>query len=285
MSVRTAFALVAALLLASCGKPEPAAPALWEVTGPEGQHGYLFGTIHALPDGIDWRTERLQRAFSDSNALVVEVVAMEPAELFAKLATTPDQPPLSQRVDPRHRPALRRLLDHAGMKDADFSDTETWAAALTLSRAASPDGGSNSVDGALLDSAGGERLMWVIELEGFAAQLRMFDQLPEVEQRDLLEAVVDESQSAIEGDASLRRAWMNGDMEMLARETQKGILADPELRAVLFTARNKAWAKRVVGLMQEGKHPFVAVGAAHMTGAGGIPALLGSSGYQVKRIQ
>ena len=53
----------------------------------------------------------------------------------------------------------------------------------------------------------------------------------------------------------------------------------------LLVARNRAWAKRVAAMLREGKRPFVAVGAAHVVGAKGLPALLGADGFQLKRIQ
>ena len=43
------FILIALLALAACNRaPEPQQhPALWQVTGPGGETGYLFGTVHA----------------------------------------------------------------------------------------------------------------------------------------------------------------------------------------------------------------------------------------------
>ncbi|MGN6497242.1 MAG: TraB/GumN family protein, partial [Tsuneonella sp.] len=61
--IRVLVAVLGALALASCGhsdkQPELPLPkpALWTITAPDGQPaGWLFGPIHALPDGVKWRT-------------------------------------------------------------------------------------------------------------------------------------------------------------------------------------------------------------------------------------
>ena len=277
--------VLAALWLTGCGKTQQATPALWQVSGPGGQGAYLFGTIHALPDGVEWHSLAIDKALAGSDVLVVEIAAMEPADLFGKLATTKGLPPLSLRVDPDRRNALAHLLKTSGLKDNGFQDVETWAAALTLSRGASEGESRNGVDRALLDAPQGKRPATVLELEGLAAQLRMFDTLPEAEQRDLLESVIDEAGLARNSEQTLVDAWIAGDTAALARESARGILADVELRTVLFTSRNRAWAERVADLTEQGQRPFVAVGAAHMAGPEGLPALLAARGYTVSRIQ
>jgi len=54
---------------------------------------------------------------------------------------------------------------------------------------------------------------------------------------------------------------------------------------VLFTGRNRAWSGRIAAMMEQGARPFVAVGAAHMAGPEGLPALLLAKGYRVARVQ
>jgi uncharacterized protein len=38
-------------------------------------------------------------------------------------------------------------------------------------------------------------------------------------------------------------------------------------------------------MIDRGEKPFVAVGAGHLAGKGGVPALLSTNGYVVERVQ
>jgi uncharacterized protein YbaP (TraB family) len=130
--IRALAALLGALWLAGCDvlPAEPAhdwpapSPALWEVTVPGGdQRIWLFGTVHALPDGVEWRTPALEEALAGSDMLVVEIADLDDPSgpsLFEEMSHTPGQPPLTERVERAQRPALRALIDRAGYGDGDF---------------------------------------------------------------------------------------------------------------------------------------------------------------------
>jgi uncharacterized protein YbaP (TraB family) len=100
------LALTVAVALAACGAPGrewPApAPALWVVTGKNGEHGWLFGTIHALPDGVEWRTARFERAFAQADVVLVEIGnladAGEAQRTFAAYSRGAPQPALTART-------------------------------------------------------------------------------------------------------------------------------------------------------------------------------------------
>lgn len=281
-----AICAAVALLLAGCGEaPEPATPALWQVSGPEGAHGYLFGTIHALDEGTEWRSPAIARAFADADTLVVEVAGIADREASAKvwrlLATTRGLPPLSRRVPQQDAATVRTALERIGLAEREFADTETWAAALTLADLANDEDGEG-LDLQLLRERSGKR---VAELEGVARQLSLFDRLPPAEQSDLLVAVARGMVSDPDGPQRLARLWRTGDIDAIAAETHKGMLADPELREALLVVRNRAWAERIDALLEGGSTPFVAVGAAHLAGSDGLPELLQAKGYKVRRIQ
>ena len=283
--MRLLCALLAVAALAGCSQQaQEARPALWRVEDPQGQAGWLFGTIHSAPQPVDWETPAIGQALSQAEEIVVEVGNLadeaQVSATFASLARGPAQPPLSQRLAPADRPALAALLKKAGYREGDFTAMDTWAAALTLANAGEDqDAARNGIDRAVLEKASGRK---VIELEGAKEQLGLFDALPEREQRDLLREVARE---AAQEDRDITRTWRAGDMAAIEKETRTGLLADPELREVLFTGRNRRWTARIGVEVRAGHKPFVAVGAAHMAGPEGLPAMLAKAGFKVTRVQ
>lgn len=281
-----AAALVwAALALAGCHKPVQVHPALWQVDGPHGQRAWLFGTIHALPEPVDWHSPKLDAALAGSDRLVVEVARLDDAgAVFARLARSAPLPPLRDRIAPQLRPLLDRVLREHGLEPGALDPLEAWAAALTLQQAvahAEDVDGKNGVDRALVAGYPGR----IEEFEGAAAQLAIFDRLAPEDQRALFEGVLRDAAAPAPDDTAIARGWASGDLAPLAAETERGFLNDPELRAALLVNRNHAWAKRIAALLEQRARPFVAVGAAHLAGPQGLPALLAAQGYTVRRIQ
>ncbi|AKH41545.1 hypothetical protein FHS61_002033 [Altererythrobacter atlanticus] len=291
-SIRSGLAilLAGALWLTGCGAlsdegrtdwPAPS-PALWHVTGPGGTEGWLFGTVHALPRGLDWRNPALDAALDQSSVLVVEIADLNDGDAasaaFMARARQPGLPPLSERVPPKDRPALREFMDRADMDDAELAGMESWAAGLLLANGARRHEPSQGVDRALLADAAS-----VVGLESFAEQYDRFDRLTHDQQEKLLLGLAND----VDGDRSDDHivAWLTGDLQTLEHETGIGILADPDLRQALLTNRNLAWMDRIESLLTEGRRPFIAVGAAHMLGRDGLPALLEARGFTVARLQ
>ena len=263
------------------------APLLWEIRDQAGAvRGWLFGTIHALPDGARWRTQRLEQVVDQADLLVVEIATLEDrekmAQIFTRLATSPALPDIGMRVPESSRPALFGLIDQTDYTAADFAQIETWAAALILAQAGDSGDASNGADRALLNDFAGRK---VHEFEGTEKQLVIFDTLPEADQRDLLLAVMEEVR-ANEGDPErLRRAWLAGDAETLETAASTGLMEDPELREALLVMRNRDWVGQLDAILASGERPLVAVGTAHLLGPDGLPTLLARRGYTTRRIQ
>jgi uncharacterized protein len=87
--------------------------------------------------------------------------------------------------------------------------------------------------------------------------------------------------------ARLFEAWERGDLDALESETISPARDDPELRAFyekVYLARNQSMAQRIDALLREGRTYLIVVGAGHVVGEQGIPALLSRSGHRILRI-
>ena len=292
MTWRMLLAGAAALLLGACGETSPhptqvEQPLLWQIARADGEvEGWLYGTIHALPDGVEWRTPALQRVIGRADFLVVEVAGLDESgaigEEFQRAGRSTGHPLLRDRIDPAKVAQLNELTARTPYSPSEFRQIETWAAALMLAQTINNGLESeNGVDRALL---GDFRNRQVIELEGAAAQFAIFDALAEDDQRVLLDAVIDEA-AAGGATPNAAQVWLSGDMAMLERETLTGMLADPEVREALLVTRNRAWTGRIAALLADDRRPLVAVGAAHLVGDDGLITLLERKGYRLRRLR
>ncbi|MFA6220356.1 MAG: TraB/GumN family protein [Erythrobacter sp.] len=289
---RLLTSLAAALALFACQaepeKPEAPAgyPALWEISTADGQvEGWLFGTVHALPDDVAWQSPRLRQVIANADMLVVEVANLDdgPAlsKLFEDMAFDHPGGPIRQRIAPQLRGEFDKLLVKASVRRSYFDPMESWAAALALAQVAQDGESENGADRALISEFGNRE---IVELEGARAQLAIFDGLPELEQRDLLNAVLHETAEYGDQSGEVAQAWGSGKLDELARVSQRGILADRELRQALLIDRNAAWTAQLENLLSARERPLVAVGAGHLLGPDGLPARLEKDGYTVRRV-
>lgn len=290
MARRLAAGVIASFLLlglAACGnRPAdgpPPNPLLYEIASVDGAvEGWMLGTIHALPDGTQWRTPAIGRVIDTADLLVVEARGRdEGPSIFKSLAQSPGLPPLADRLPADLRPQLAALLERGGLDESAFAAEESWAAAIGLARIEAAGDPANGVDRALVAGFAGRP---VRQLEGLRGQLSIFDRLPESQQRAMLAAVVRESERTRKDPERLQRAWLAGDAATIEAATHEGFLVDPAVREALLTGRNRRWTAALVPMLAEAPRPLIAVGAAHLVGPEGLAALLEAEGYRIRRI-
>ncbi|MEP7348807.1 MAG: TraB/GumN family protein [Sphingorhabdus sp.] len=302
MTVARFFAMLLLLLLAGCSSEgdqsqivteQSGKPALWKVTAKEGTGGtaWLFGTVHLLPEGTDWQGPLMDEAIRSSDGLVMEVTGLDDQRavegLFSAMGVNHDMPRLADRVGASERPGLDKAINAASVPVLTLDNMETWAAALTLSASISDGLG-------LSREAGVEQVLQhrytadqkpVQGLETIQQQFSYFDTLPEKEQRAMLSVIVEgvgESRTKFQ---KMLDAWMAGDVDNLLTDANDGLLTSPLIRETLLDGRNRRWSDAIGKMIDRSERPFVAVGAGHMVGKGGMPELLSAKGYVVVRIQ
>jgi uncharacterized protein YbaP (TraB family) len=292
--VLAGFGLVS---VAACTTPQPPQtsvaapkPALWKVADKDTTI-YLFGTIHLLPKGLQWRTPVLDAAISASDTLYLETDlsgdVMSSAQTMMKLAVSPGLPPIAERVPAEKREAFRKAVAEAGVPEQALDRMETWAAALTLlalnfrKMGLDPEAG---VERGLAVSYNGTRKP-VRGLETAEQQFGYFDSLSESAQRALLVSMIDDPAQTRSEFQAMLNAWKSGDTDAIARTFDSETTLSPELRDVLMKNRNAAWAEWVAKRLGQPGTVMVAVGAGHLAGRDSVQRLLQARGVRATRVQ
>lgn len=287
-------ALGAAFLAVGAAAPaeaREARPAMWMVSDRD-TNIYLFGTVHLLPPGTQWRTAKFDKAAKDAGTLVVETIIDEKnpqsfAAELARLSVRPGQPPILDRVRPEKRAALQAVITKSGIPVAALNNMETWAAAFALLQLQFKELGVSGGDGVEMTlrntfTAAGKPVQ---QLETNAQQLGFFDGLPEAAQRELLEGAVESPAVAKRQFDAMLAAWMNGDVEAIARTFNSELKSSPELKEMLLRRRNENWSYWLHSRLAHPGTVMVAVGAGHLAGSDSVVEMLKKRGLKVKRVQ
>ena len=288
---------LASLSLGAAPAPQPQAvhrakPAMWKVADRDTTI-YLFGTIHMLPENYAWRTPTFEQAVNGSQSLVVETIVDEakPEQIQAEIArlafSTPNLPPLAQRIAPEKRPLLAAALAKLGLPATGLDRMETWAAAFILLGPQLKDLGVSGGEGveAVLRKRFAELGRPVTQLETNGEQLSFFDSLPEAAQRELLEGTLEAPDAMRKEFGGMLAAWVRGDVNAIARSFNKNLSTSPDLQDALIRRRNTNWSRWIARRMAQPGTVLVAVGAGHLAGKNSVQDLLKKSGYRVRRVQ
>ena len=283
---RVAVAALFAALGVPAGRAE--GPPVWSVAG-RTNSVYLFGSVHLLKPGEFVLQGALEEAYEDAEAVFLEVDMddLSPLELAAATAHRP--------IDPQGR-SLDELMggdaalarDRAREAGIDLSllgQLEPWFAGLTIVSLAL------ARDGYVAD-AGVEQVVQVraaaddkeiLGLETLDEQLAALDSMEIGVQREFLLKALDDAQRPADALETFLRSWREGDDEALAEELASEFAGAPELYRSLMLDRNRNWVERISGLLGDSRDYLVVVGALHLVGDDGLPAMLAARGYKIVR--
>ncbi len=273
-----------------------ATPAIWTVHGPKGT-AYLFGSVHVMPKDVNWQTPPIMAAMNSADTFVFEVPMDKDTEaragaIFGEQGLLPFTTSL---------PALFNSEMRADFRDAvaiTHADTRLlvymrpWLAGLTLqgtSVGAAGFSSKESVDNKVyaLATARGVRRYRAFETpeqqitllvnlsKGGPGELESFGQT--------LKTIIRENgKSRTGGLDGLVTAWEKGDTAKLAAIGPDSKEMPAAERKMLLDDRNRAWIPQIAAMLKERRIYFITVGAGHLVGKQGVPALLRQAGYVVE---
>lgn len=290
LSLRLIVIVVASLWAAQTVSAEPQpAPALWKIENGEATV-HLFGTIHLMTPQVPWFTPRLRAVFAAADTLVLEVAPDQltpevTQPLMAKYGAYPPGETLGGNIPPALYANVMAEARKVGLREQALAPLRPWLAGVVLSlRIAAAKGylPRYGVDQTLRTqaSATGKR---VLGLESVEAQLSSFAAISPPAQVKLLEISMEQLKD-IEGlFATLKEAWLTGDLETLEGPLIDSMAGVPEAVDALLVRRNRAWVPQIVEMLDGAGSYFVAVGATHVIGDMSLIKMLEAEGLDVER--
>ncbi|WP_296716673.1 TraB/GumN family protein [Erythrobacter sp.] len=263
-------------------------PAMWKVAD-EDTTIYLFGTVHVLPEGIEWYDATIANALEGADMLVTEVPMDKASEaqmqqLAMQIGVLPQGTTLRSLLTPEQTVVYEAGLAKLGAPPAAFDPVKPWLAGLTLAilplmqQGYSPESGVEKV----LLSKVGDKPQGALETAEF--QFGIFDGMTtEAQVAFLMEAVegMDEVKPMLD---RMVAEWIEGDAVELANVMNES-LDDPAVAEALLYSRNANWAEWIDARLDAPGSVFIAVGAGHLAGDRSVQDYLAEKGISVTRVK
>ncbi len=268
--------------------PAAKGPALWKVADADTTI-YLFGTVHVLPEGVEWYDDTIAKALTGSDMIVTEI-PMDPAseaamgQLAQSKGTLPAGTTLRSLLTPEQTVTYEAALAKLGAPPQAFDQFKPWMTGLTMSliplmqQGYTPGAGVEKV----LLSKVGDKPQGALETAEF--QLGIFDGMDQAAQITfMMEAIegMDETAPMLN---RMVAEWAEGDADELAAIMNEG-MTDPAVADALLYSRNANWAEWIDARLDQPGTVFVAVGAGHLAGAQSVQDYLAQKGITVSRVK
>lgn len=267
-------------------------PALYEVKSGKGV-AFLFGTLHVGKREFYPLSDIVERAFKESDVLVVEadITNLQGLRESAPLMQYAAPDALSKKLPATLYERFKKQATRFGVPVEEVDRMRPFMAASALTVGQLAEAGYEpryGVDGYFLEAAQRQKKP-IRELEGLAAQMKLFGNLSDADQHLFLENTLTglETGKASEQVDAMVGGWRFGNVDVLKRavdEYNASVKDAPRLDDKLIYGRHDAMITKIADYLASGQVHFVAVGSLHLIGPKGLPALLEKKGFAVRRI-
>lgn len=288
MFIRRSLAVLT-IVLAFAGGAQ-AAPAIWKVSD-EDSSVWLFGSIHLLPPGTEWRTEIFDNLIDEADRVYFEtdlgpeaqpkIIALTMERGFAR-----DGRLLNQRISEKLMGKVRSAAERFAVPVPTLLAMQPWMAASTISVSALVQAGYDpnaGVDTMLQQEISVERQGF---LETAEEQIDVIAGGSEADQIIMLEATLAEAERIVTMIDEMKDAWLGGTPETLADLflAEMGAYGEGFMDR-LIVDRNENWVEQIEVMLAENEAAFLVVGAGHLVGEHSVVKLLEQQGFSSERVQ
>ena len=263
---------------------------LWKISK-NGHHSWLYGTMHIAR--FEWLIPGplTRQAFKASTMVAVELVLSDPQTLAVL-----QRPASNERLQHLLETGRRQKLDTEAQKQClpaqalqKLPGSIEAASLMALSGRADGLYPDYAID-AILQTFAKAAHKPLVALETAEAQVSLLTGKTQAEEDELIDSALQDLNSST-GQAELTKLaamWGNSDLAKLNsyRDWCQCERTPTEARQIkaMLDDRNVLMAEKIEHLHESGQSVFVAVGALHMSGPMGLPALLQKAGYSVQTV-
>ena len=278
-----------ALLLAACLPAAASAePPVWIVRDADSEI-VIFGSMHILPAGVDWRPDALDAALAKADDLWFELPMDAAAQTEVGRAAQakgylPAGQTLTNLLGTEDGARLRKIADELGLPMATLQYLRPWLAEVSLANAmfmkssASRTEGVETVIERTAPPSAARRAF-----ETPAQQISILADTPQKDQIASLRQTLEELEQGPGAYDDLVKAWAAGDIRALEEEALEPIRkTSPTLYRRLIIERNERWVETIRDRMAGTGETVIVVGAGHLVGQDGLPARLRKLGFRVE---
>ncbi len=265
-------------------------PAIWKVSDHDSEL-YLFGTIHLLPEDLNWLKDDLRDILQQAGTVYFEVDTSEKARidatvLSAQLGFRKDGLRLADGLDNYQLKLLDAVANNGNIPLASLDAMKPWLASEYLTFTAAENAGLSadlSADEALKSLAKRQQKN-IIYLESVEDQIRATADLPVGLQLEVLTETMEDFSDLGRQLKRLAQGWSVGQTDFLTQQMIDPLKADAgEMYRSVLVDRNEKWAKTLIRHLEGSGISVVAVGTAHLLGEESLIADLKEAGYEVER--
>ncbi len=281
--------LFGALTLALAPAIARADPPIWTATSPTASVT-LFGSVHLLAQSAHWKTPTLEAAIQHADAVWFEI-PIDPATQASAGAVAmrrgllPEGQTLEAILPAATVVRLHRIEAEEGLSPAVVNRLEPWLAETLISVTYYQKRGADASAGVEMQVA--QDLAPTTERHAFETveqQIGFFADASIKDQTDSLGETLREIEEEPDSFDKIVAAWLAGDEKGLVKEAIEPMIKDaPGAYRTLVVERNRHFADEIMHLLQGHQRILVVVGAGHLVGSDGVPALLRARGVKVER--
>ncbi|MEQ8355831.1 MAG: TraB/GumN family protein [Kiloniellaceae bacterium] len=264
---------------------------LWKVQKDGGPVSYVLGTIHSTDSRLHDLPPQIDGALDESRTIAFEFIGTpDQQQKMVQAIQLPPGEQLEEILGPELFERTVATLQPLGIPARLLQGLKPWSLSLylvlppiELARQAQ---GKPAFD-FWLQAEAKRRGKQLHSLESIEEQIALFDDMSRNDQVAMVEDMLADYANIEANFSRLFRAYLRGDISSLMKQANdysevSDAAAAERLSERLLDDRNVSMMQSMLPLLLQGE-AFVAIGALHLPGEGGVLDLLEQRGYRVTR--